>query len=214
MAGVVIALSFIACGDDQAASVRSDTQANREAEPAPAARSIAETALLQLADLPADWHARSRPPDLRCPSSPFRAADARAASSAFLEENTGIQESVGVFRTAAASRRAFARLNSPASMACVRRNARREMSEQTAGEASRPALARVESLGRWVTVSRFTATSASQIGIVSGVIDAVHARVGRGVGALVIASGLGPVRDELYDDVIAAFTRRLRQAFG
>jgi hypothetical protein len=106
------------------------------------------------------------------------------------------------------------RLNSPQSTECLRRNARIRMSEQTEGPASRPRLIRVETVGRRARALRFVATAPSQLGLVEGLIDAVHVRVGRGIGALAIVSGPAPVGEALYDDLVAAFRRRLHGALG
>jgi hypothetical protein len=211
------------CGENHATSAGSGRVAPATTATHPAAhphprlsdRALAGGALVRVADLAPGWRRFGAAiPDLRCSSRPFQAAHAGATTERLTLENTSIQERVEVFSSVAASRKAFARLNDPVSIACLRRTAYVRMSEQTEGPPTRPQLARTESLGSSGRAIRFTATAPSQIGVVHGVIDAVHVRVGRGVGALAIVSGPTIVSEEAYEAVVAAFQRRLRAALG
>jgi hypothetical protein len=218
---IFVAAMLSACGDAHDAGGHAATTATtttKVAERPPQARgsdgTLARQALVQLGDLPTGWGAQAPVPQLRCDVDPYAGAHAVARSPRLIVGNTGVQETVAVFRTAAASGRAFGRINAPASMGCLRRDARRQMAAEAEGVASPLELARVEQLGRWGRATRFTATAPSSIGIVSGSIDAVHLRVGRGLAALVIVSAFKPLRDELYERVVAVLSRRLRAELG
>ncbi|HMJ01643.1 MAG TPA: hypothetical protein VK506_01805 [Conexibacter sp.] len=225
--GVLVAVAAVAvggCGEERTAGERDRTSsaatAPREERPAeqatsvpPDARTLPKRALVQLADLPSGWGRElTSVPDLRCSLRPF--AKARTAATRYRQGRTAVQETVGIFPTAAASRRSYALLNARSSMDCVRRNARRRMSEQAQGPASRPEVARVDPLGRWGKAIRLISSVATQIGKTGGYIDVVHVRVGRGVAALVILSGPRVVDEVVYEDVVAALERRLRDALA
>ncbi len=215
--GATVALCFLAgCGQEHPSATHSGTAARTTARPTPVAhgdRALVASALVQRTDFSEQWEESSVPaPDLRCSSAPFRTAASSAASHRLQLQDTTFQELVGVFGTPAASRAAYARLNSPASMACLRHNARVRMSERTEGEASRPELVRAEPVGRWGKAVRLRATGPSQVGVVHGTIDAVHVRVGRALGALMIVSGPAAVSETRYEQIVAAFTRRLHDA--
>jgi hypothetical protein len=224
---IVVVLALLAGTGCGGAAHRADpaaAQPRRASGPAPQARpalarprddrALAAAALLAPGDLRGWSPHPAAAPDLRCASRPFRTARAKATSDRFVREETVVQESVAVFRTTAASRRAFARLNSPASMGCLKRNVRRRMSEHVEGVVSRPQVVRVDASGPTIHAIRFASTAESQIGTVHGVIDAVHVRVGRGIGALLVVSGPALVTDEGYDAIVAAFRRRLDGALG
>lgn len=217
---VAIALSVLGgCGEGEQGTVAAVAETAPAATPEQPERrgpqALAAGALVRLGEASPRWTERkARRPDLRCASRPFEAARATAATDRFELDETSVQESVAVFSDEAASRRAYARLNSDTSMSCLRQRARRRMAEQTEGPPTRPEVTRAESLGKWGVATRLSATGPSQIGTVRGIIDAVHARVGRGVGALMIVSGPGVVSEELYEDVVAEFKRRLDEALG
>lgn len=221
---VVIALSLLGgCGEDAATTVPPaaettlrDERPAKPASPAPRGdRALAASAVLRRADLSSGWgDSKASVPDLRCSSRPFRSALAKVDSRLLELEQTSVQETVAVYRTPAEGRRAFGRLNSDPSIECLRRRARARMSKQTEGPPTRPEIARAESVGRWGAAMRFTSEGPSQVGTVRGIIDAVHVRVGRGVGALLIASGPSAPAGEVYEEVVAAFRERLDDAFG
>jgi hypothetical protein len=205
----------------RAASARtqpSRTQPSRHAPPAGGKRgerALAHAALVRLADLSRPWREQQAfRSGLRCRSQPYRGARLRVSSGRFVQDNASFQETVAIFRDAAGSRRALARLDSRGSLACLVRTARQQMSDQAEGPATVPQLVRSEPIGRAGKALRFTATAPSQVGEVRGVIDAVHVRAGRGVGALLVVSGPQIVRDDVYDQVMTLFARRLHAALG
>jgi len=219
--GSLIAIWLLGgCGEEPARSARSGDEtvarANRSSERPPATRAELARTLVRLDDLPSGWEEqRASGSILRCGSvRPFRAARRIVSSQRFQRENYGVQETVAVFRTAAASRAAMARLNARTATECLRRHVRRSMSEQLEAQASRPELVRIDSLDGGGRASRFTATTYTQAGPFQGYVDAVHLRVGRSVAALLLVAGPEPLSEELYDDVVAVAERRLRDAFG
>lgn len=178
-------------------------------------QALVRSAFVRLADAGYGWREQQAfAPNLRCRSGPFRGARARASSGRFVGDNASFEEIVAVFRDAGESRRALARLDARASIACLARTARERMTEQAEGTATRPQLERSEAIGADGMALRFVATAPSQFGIVHGVIDAVHMRAGRGVGALLIVSGPRVVSEDVYERVVALFSRRLRAALG
>jgi len=221
--GVLAAAAVVsACGSDRAASTHARTgpaaRTTRSAPPARRAtgdRGLAVAALVHLEDLPRGWGRQA--PDRgepRCRSNPFGGARAHTSSDRFVLHNTSFQESVAVFGSTAASRRALKRLDAPRSIACLRRTMRDRVTEQAEAPASPPELMRQEALGGDGLAMRFQALAPSQVGVVSGVIDALHLRVGRGVGALAIVSGPTTVTEAEYEAIVAIFERRLHGAFG
>lgn len=224
--GVVLVVLLLAgllsaCGDEHgsaggAATGTTTAAATPAPRPPESARTIARAALVSLDDFPVGWGRADVPvPDVRCGDlNPYAGARAISGSQRILLDQTGVQETVAVFASDGASRRGFARINAPGAMRCLRQDVRREMSTEAGGQASPLQIARVERLGRWGRATRLSATAPSSIGQVTGSIDAVHMRVGRGLGALVIVSGLGPVDDALYARVLKLFSRRLHAALG
>lgn len=219
--GVAVVLACLAgCGGEHATSSSSTStapaQTSRQDDgPQSGDQALVQRALITADDLSAPWREESeKAPELGCSARPFRRARARAATNRLELDDTEIQLSVASFGTLAASREGFARLNGSRALACLRRNVRRRMTERGEGEASRPVLIRGEDLGGWGTAFRYSATVPSQLGLVDGLIDAVHARVGRGVGALVVVASPRPLDIEDYEDVLAALKRRMDEAFG
>lgn len=202
----------------RARPVAAPARAARQAAPpagAESERAHVRSALVRLADLRTGWRAqRAFESDLRCRSRPFRGARARVVSGRFVSDNASFEETVAIFHDAGESRRALARLDTRGSIACLARIARERMSEQAEGPASRPQLARTESIGADGRALRFVATAPSQVGVVHGVIDAVHLRAGRAVGALLVVSGPQVVSEDVYEGVVALFARRLHAALG
>jgi hypothetical protein len=218
---IMLAAVLSACGDerhDASASAASATAAAttatqpRSAAPAQLGdRALARSALVRLDDFPGGWGlANVPPPDVRCgTTNPYRGARVVTSSKRIVQDQLGVQETVVLFDRADASGRAFARMNAPAAMRCLRQSVRRELSKEAGAQASPLEVARVDRPGRWERATRFSATAPSSIGEIRGSIDAVHLRVGRGLGALVIVSGIGPVEESLYDRVTRLFARRL-----
>jgi hypothetical protein len=224
---VVVASSLLGgCGGDGGSrtSSRAATKRPHATSPRPrdasrrdtSDRALAGGALLQLVDMPSEWgEAPQGMPDLRCGSAdPFRGAVAVVATNRFVYETIGIQETIGVFRDEAASGRAFARINSRPALRCLRRNVRQDMVQQAGAPVARPQLMRAEALGPSARAIRYVAEIANDAGPMHGYIDAVHLRVGRAVGALVIAAGLEPASEELYERVVARMTSRLQRALA
>lgn len=217
------AVSLCACGAARSPSARTRPAATRARAvlhaPPPAGargdRALALAALVRRADVPARWtEQRAIKPELHCRSRPFRGARTSATSARFVQENTSFEETVAIYRDVAASRRALTRLDGRASIACLLRSVHAHMNEQTEGTATEPQLARSEAIGANGLALRFTASGESQVGVVQGVIDAVHLRAGRGLGALLIVSGPNVIDEAVYERVVALFERRLHAALG
>lgn len=219
---LLLAAPLSACGDEHTAASRpatgttaATTSVQRTAHAPSSARAAARMALVRLEDFPVGWGKVDVPvPDVRCGrTNPFAGARAISGSLRILREQIGVQETVAAFASDGASRRAFARINAPGAMRCLRQDVRQEMTAEAGGPASPLEVARVEPLGRWGKATRLSSTAPSSVGQITGSIDAVHLRAGHGLGALVIVSGLGPVDEELYERVVKLFSRRLRAAF-
>ena len=223
--GVVLAaLLLVGCGDEgPSASTPADAPPRTQRSDDPAAerpasgdRGLARAALVRLDDLPSGWGEIPTPlPNLRCGAAdPFRGAAVVVASNRLALETTGIQETVAVYRTEAASRRAYARINSRAALACLRRNVRQDMSEEAAAPASPPRLVRSGAVGRSARAMRYVADIPNAAGTMHGYIDAVHARSGRAVAGLVIVAGLEPFEEALYERVVTRMTSRLHDTLN
>jgi len=221
LAGLLALAALAGCGgagDDPgsgtAGGAAAASGASTAASPAPAAldaRALARRALIRLSDFPYRWRQESAPvTDLRCDGTdPFVGASTLVGSRRIVLGDTGIQETVAVFPTAAASRRAYVRINSRTALRCLRRDARQRVTEEAEGPARPLQLARVEPLGKHGKAMRFTTTAISSYGVVSGYIDAVHLQAGRMLGALVIVSGLSLPDEDVYERTVGLFRRRL-----
>jgi hypothetical protein len=220
---VALATGSAGCGEDRTTAADPEPPATSATTATTATppdglsdRALARRALLRLTDFPAGWvEQRQAVPDVRCGGvDPFGGATAVVGSGRMAHEDTGVQQTVSVFRTAAASRRAYALINSPEAMRCLRRDARQRVAIEAGGPAQPLELARIESLGRWGVAKRFSAQAAGPVGKVSGYIDVVHLRVGRGLAALVIVAGLQPLPDDLYARLEQTVEERLSGNLG
>lgn len=216
---LLVAAALVACGD--AGNPAEDTTsaagtAATAAAPPPAEhvgdRTLAVRALLRRDDFPDEWGEQRAPvTDLRCDSTdPFVGARALVGSKRITLDDVGVQETIAVFGSAAASRRAYARINSRAALGCLHRDVRRRVSREAEGPAKPLSLMRVDALGGTGKAMRYTTSATSSYGIVHGYIDAVHLRVGRMLGALVIVSGLSVLDEGVYEHAVSLFSRRLR----
>ncbi len=176
-------------------------------------RALARRALVRRADFPDEWVQQGAPAtDLRCDGTdPFVGARALVGSKRIVLDDVGVQETVAVFPTVAATRRAYGRINSRAALRCLHRDVRRRVSKEAEGPAKPLSLVRVEAFGGGAgRAMRFTTTATSSYGLVQGYIDAVHLRAGRMLGALVIVSGLSILDEDVYEHAVSLFARRLR----
>lgn len=177
----------------------------------------ARDALLQRSDLPSGGRERPAPlPRIACRSGdPFRGATALAWSPRIeVDEELAVQERVGLYPTDTAAARAFARLAAPASRACFRRQARLLAGEQARGTASPLEVVRTDERGSLERATRYTTEVNGALAPLRGYIDVVQARAGRGLAALVIVSSTTPVSEELYEQLVATLSRRLRDALS
>jgi hypothetical protein len=191
----------------------SGTTATADAEPpALGDRTLARRALIRRADFPDGWGQQRAPvTDLRCDGiDPFVGARVLVGSRRVVRDDIGIQETIAVFPTAAASRRGYARINSRAAMRCLHRDVPARVSAEAGGPARPLEAVRVDPLGDTGKAMRFTTTATSSFGVVNGYIDAVHLHAGRMLGALVIVSGLDVLEEGIYERAIRLFSRRLR----
>ena len=214
----LLATSLAACGDagehaDRGATA-ARTSAPRTAPATPAngsERTLAEQALLRLDDFPAEWDAgQGLRSSIRCRARPFRGARVLVNSAQLTQGQIGVQETIGVFPTAAAGRRAFARINARPAMSCLREEMRRRISVEAGAPASPVELMRLERLGPEVLAKRFASSAPTPYGTNTGYIDSVHFRVGRALAALVVVVGLREPDEALYERVVALSQRRLR----
>jgi hypothetical protein len=213
----LLAAALSACGDarEDGAPATVAQHAQRPPTAAQASDRVrARRALVRLRDFTAAWSLADVPvPDVRCgETDPYAGARVVASSKRILRDKVGVQETVTLFRGSRASARAFARMNAPAAARCFRRDVRRELTKEAGAQASPLEVARIEWPAHWEKATRFSATAPSSLGVIQGSIDAVHLRVGRALGALVIVSGIGPVQVPLYDRVMKLFSRRLHAA--
>ncbi|MGN6189699.1 MAG: hypothetical protein ACTHOE_12445 [Conexibacter sp.] len=207
-------------GGTTATAPASATKPSTQARPPPRpANDVAraEAALIRLADMPSrEWSQQSgNVTRLHCGSfEPFAGARALVRSRRLTQDHAGVQERIALYRSPAAAAHALRRLDSRIAANCLRHELRRHVSEESGAPAGPAELVRAEPLGPTANARRYTSTSVSQYGKVVGYIDAVHARVGRALAALVIVSGPAPPDEALYNRVVALVTRRLNATLG
>jgi hypothetical protein len=223
VAMVVVAAALAACGDASdrdgggAATAAAPTRTTTPAAALPRGDvARAEHALVRLADLPGGWSEQAgNVTRLRCGGfDPFLGASALVRSRRLTQENTGVQERIALYRSPAAAARALRRLDSSAAARCLRQELRRHVSEEAEGPAGPANLVRAERLGPAANARRYTSEGIAEYGKFVGYIDAVHARVGRALAALVVVSGPTPPDEALYDRIVAVVTRRLNATHG
>lgn len=210
-------------GSGTVATARTRPSSTRPATTTPARTAAGEhdvararDALVRLADLPDGWTEQAGAVTrLHCGSfEPFGRTSALVRSLRLTQEHAGVQERIALYPTAADARRALRRLDSRTAAGCLRRELRRHVSKESGGPAGPAQLVRAEPLGPGAQARRYVSTSVSSYGKVVGYIDAVHIRVGRALGALVLVTGPSPPDEKLYERVVAVVTRRLRTTLG
>jgi hypothetical protein len=217
---VVVATAAAACGGagDEASRTVATAARTQPAAPPPPASDLARAkdALVRIADMPHGWEQQNgNVTRIRCGSfEPFAGASALVRSRRLARDHAGVQERIALFRSEAAARRALRRLDSRTAAGCLRRELRRHVTEEANGPAGPAELVRGERLGPASHAWRYVSTAVSNYGKVVGYIDAVHARVGRSIAALVIVSGPAPPDEALYDRVVALVTRRLTKTLA
>lgn len=225
---LIAVTAVVACGDagddaDRGDSVSAPASTppprTRPAPPPPPTTDVAraKAALVRLADMPDDMWSEQRGvvTRLECGGfEPFAGASAIVRSPRLSQEHSGVQQRIALYRSAAAARRALRRLDSDRAASCLRRELRRHVTRESGGPAGPARLVRAERLGPTSNARRYTSTSVSNYGKVVGYIDAVHARVGRALAALVIVSGPTPPGEALYEQVVSTVTRRLQTTLG
>ncbi len=222
---LVAVTALAACGDagegdaagTVAATTRTQAQPRPRAPPPPASDlARARQALIRLADLPGGWREQSGTVTrLNCGDfEPFAGASAIVRSRRLTQESEGVQERIALYSSPAAAARALRRLDSPRAADCLRRELRRRVSEESDGPAGPAELVRGERLGPTSNARRYTSTGVGNYGKVVGYIDAVHARVGRALAALVVVAGPTPPDEELYNRIVAVATQRLDATLG
>jgi hypothetical protein len=219
---LVVAAGVAACGSadkgDGGGAAAASARTQRPAAPSPPATDVARarTALVRLADMPQGWsEQRGNVTRLRCGSfEPFAGASALVRSRRLTQEHSGVQERIALYRSTAAAARALRRLDSRTAASCLRRELQRHVSEESGGPAGPATLVREERLGPTSRARRYTSTGVGNYGKVVGYIDAVHARVGRALAALVIVAGPSPPDEALYNRIVAVATRRLHATVG
>lgn len=220
---LLVATAIVACGDtgddragDSAATTtRTQPPASRVSENVSDV-ALAKRALVRLADLPGGWtedgHTVTR---LQCGAlQVFHGASALVRSKRMTQEHLGVQERVAVYATVAGARAALRRLDSPTAADCLRRELQRHVSDESGGPARPARLVRAERLGPTATARRYISASISSYGKVIGYIDAVHVRVGRALGALVLVSGPAPPEVDLYERVVQLAPKHLQATLG
>lgn len=220
---LVAATALVACGSaDDRGSGRAGTataSSSPQARPPPAATddvTAARGALVRLADLPKPWTVQGgNVTRLRCGGfDPFAGADALVSSRRLVFEGEGVQERIALYRSAAAAARALRRLDSRTAANCLRHELRRHVSAEAGGPSGPARLVRAERLGPTSHAKRYTSIAVGTYGKVAGFIDAVHARVGRALLALVLVSSPQPPEEALYERVVAVVTHRLQATSG
>ncbi|HEX7291555.1 MAG TPA: hypothetical protein VF250_10560 [Conexibacter sp.] len=226
VAMVVVSTALAACGDTGdgdgrgAAAVAATTRTSPQTRPpeAPPLDDVAraERALVRLADLPDGWSEQAgHVTRLRCGGfEPFAGASAIVRSRRLTQEHSGVQERIALYRSPAAAARALRRLDSSTAVRCLRQELRRRVSEEAGGPARPAEVMRAERLGPTSNARRYISEGVGNYGKFVGYIDAVHARVGRALAALVVVSGPGPPDEALYERVVALVTRRLDATLG
>ena len=226
---LVVGTTAVACGDagddgsssdaGTVAAPASTPPATRPAPPPPPTTDVAraKAALVRLSDMPANmW---SEQPGvvtrLNCGGfDPFAGASAIVRSPRLSREHGGVQERIALYRSPAAAARALRRLDSNRAASCLRRELRRHVTRESGGPSGPAELVRAERLGPTSNARRYTSTGVGNYGKVVGYIDAIHARVGRALAALVIVSGPTPPEEALYEHVVSTVTRRLHTTLG
>jgi hypothetical protein len=223
---LVAATAQAACGDagddgDAGGTVAATTRTQaqpRPRPPAPPANDVARArrGLVSVADLPEGWSEQSGTVTrLNCGDfEPFAGATVLVRSRRLTAGNEGVQQRIALYRSPAAAARALRRLDSRPAAECLRRELRRRVSQESDGPAGPAQLVRAERLGPSSNARRYTSTSVGNYGKVVGYIDAVHARVGRALAALVVVSGPTPPNEDLYNRVVAIARRRLDATLG
>jgi hypothetical protein len=117
-------LALAGCGGSKDAAVAGDRAAAADAKAAqvePADRGLARAALLRPDDLPAGWAADPGSSRERCRAGgTFADTTGTAASEAFTRGNVNIQQTVWMFRDAAAARAAWRAMDASEGRACFR----------------------------------------------------------------------------------------------
>jgi len=219
---VLLSVVALGCGREErtasAPSVTAPAVTQRSTSPADMSdRARARAALVRRADFRSKENsnvsARSTAiPRFRCVRNPFRGARVVVSSPRVrLGHTTGLQERIAVFADAATMGRSSRRLSAPASIACFRREVRREMSSEAEGPASPVRLLRAERIGRSGSARRYTGSAISAAGIVHTYIDDIQVKVGRSLGILVMVSRERPPDEDLYERAVDLFKDRLRR---
>jgi len=205
-------MSLLGCGGRHAETgTRTPSTARQTTDATPRAAVTGRGALLRIGDLPTGWRdVPEQSPDLRCTDAPFRGATTTESSDRLTFEAWNIQEVVARFRSDAASRQAFAHLNTPQALACLLHNVRRRIAEEQRSPATAPKMMRTEPLARDGRAFRFVSRTTREFGTVKSFIDAVHLRAGRRIAALLIVAGNKPLDEALYQDVVDRIGKRLR----
>jgi len=215
---LVVATTVAACGGAGDGDDSSTVAATTSTTPPPHMTDVARAkrALVSLADMPEGWREEEgNVTRLHCGGfKPFRGSSVLVTSLRLTQERVGLQERIALYPTAAAARRALARLDSKRGTECVRGELRRHVSEEAGALAEPAKLLRLDRLGPQAHAARYTSKSPSQYGIVSGYIDVVHARHGRALAALGLVTGPARIDEELYDHVVKLVLQRLATRLG
>lgn len=215
---LVVATTVAACGNASDDHDNGTVAAATSTTPRPPGDDAARAtrALVTLADMPQEWsEEQGSVTRLHCGGfQPFRGSSVLVTSRRLTQDKVGLQERIALYPTAAAARRALARLDSRRSMDCVRGELQRHVSEEAGAPAKPARLLRKDRLGPRAHATVYMSTSHGQYGPLSGYIEVVHARHGRALAALGLVTGPARVDEDISEHVIRLILRRLEAMRG
>lgn len=225
LAACALALAACGGGDDDPETITVTTPAEAPSDDASkpteaADKRRAEDALLVLNDFPSGWTATEDDDedDEESACDEIReareAVNARASSPTFGEdEDTFVEQAVYVYATEGEARAHFSEMTSDAARDCFGADVADQVGENIEGKAEvrdpTTSELRVVPVGSETAGARVTIPYESQFSDGELVLDAVFARVGRGLSLFVIYGGFGSPDDEQRDLLVGTAARRL-----
>jgi hypothetical protein len=185
--------------------------------PSTADQRRALAALLRGTDLPASWTAAGGSPRERCRGGgAFAGVTGRGASGSFTHGRINIQQSVWIFRDAAAARQAFRAMNATSGRTCFQRQLTARVSDEASEvveelrlvrQRRRPGLRHSVLMGK---VSRLVESPLGQTRALLPVkVDEIERRSGRGVSTIVVVAAAQRPDRSVVRSLVAIAGRRL-----
>jgi hypothetical protein len=189
-------------------------------QPATADQTQARAALLRDTDLPADWTADDGSPRARCRTGgTFAGVSAHGASGSFTRGNVNVQQSVWIFRDAAAARQAFRAMNAPSGQACFRRQVTARVSDEESVVVEPLRLVRQRrhlGVRRSVLKGKISRLVESPFGEVQTLmpveVDEIERRAGRGVTTIVVVAAAETPDPATVRSLVAVARQRMNAA--